>query len=182
MTDLYLYWKSLHIIFVVTWFAGLFYIVRLFVYQIEVQTKSENERLILAPQLALMSHRLWYIITWPSSILAILFAGLLLWETPYWLTQSWMHLKLGFVILLLAYHIKCHYLFKQLQHNTCKWTSTQMRLWNEGATLILFSVVFLVVLKDSLNWIYGVLSLFLFSFLLMMGVRIYKKWRTSKNN
>ncbi|MFT5985892.1 MAG: putative membrane protein, partial [Planctomycetota bacterium] len=70
----YNYLKSLHLIFVITWFAGLFYIVRLFVYQIEAQSKESPAREILSEQYKIMTKRLWYIITWPSMILAVGFA------------------------------------------------------------------------------------------------------------
>lgn len=72
--EYYNYLKSLHLIFVITWFAGLFYIVRLFVYQIEADAKPSPEREILQKQYKIMTYRLWYIITWPSAVLASIFA------------------------------------------------------------------------------------------------------------
>ena len=178
MLELYPYLKSLHLIFVITWFAGLFYIPRLFIYQIEAAEKPVSERQILTDQLKLMTRRLWFIITWPSAILAIFFGVLLIILMPAWLQQPWMHVKLGFVFLLILYHLKCHQLFKKLQKEMKTWTSTQMRLWNEGSTLILFAVVFLVILKSAVNWIYGVIGLFLLAILLMLGVKLYKTLRT----
>ena len=68
---MYFYVKALHIIFVVTWFSGLFYIVRLFIYSAEAHLKPEPERTILLRQFGQMQHRLWYIITWPSAILTL---------------------------------------------------------------------------------------------------------------
>jgi protoporphyrinogen IX oxidase len=124
-----------------------------------------------------MTKRLWYIITWPSAILASIFAFTLLFMIPEWLQQPWMHVKLGFVLLLYAYHIKCHFIFKQLQKDIVKWTSSQMRLWNEGSTLILFSVIFLVIVRDAINWIYGVIGIFLLAIILMLGIKIYKRIR-----
>ncbi len=173
----YLYIKALHLIFVVTWFAGLFYTPRLFIYQIETKEKPKNEQDILLPHLQLMTHRLWYIITWPSAVLATLFAIWLLYLSPMWLSQSWLHVKLGFVALLYAYHIKCHHLMNQLKNNTCTWSSNQMRLWNEGATIILFAVVFLVILKNAFDWIYGVIGIVSLGILLMLGIKVYKKYR-----
>lgn len=178
----YLYIKSLHLIFVVTWFAGLFYMPRLFIYQIEANKKPEIERNILSPQLQLMMKRLWFIITWPSAILATFFACWLLYLAPDWLKESWMHVKLGFVLLLFAYHFKCHHIYKQLLMGTCTWTSNQMRLWNEGSTLILFSVVFLVILKNAFNWIYGVIGIFVLGALLMLGIKMYKRIRDKNPN
>jgi len=178
--EIYNYLKSLHLIFVITWFAGLFYIVRLFVYQIEASQKSSPEKEILQRQYKIMTYRLWYIITWPSAVLASIFAFWMLLFTDLgkaWLQMPWMHVKLGFVFLLYLYHLKCHQLFKQLQKDDIKHTSNFMRLWNEGATVILFSVVFLVVLKNAVNWIYGVVGIILFSVLIMLGFRFYKKFR-----
>ncbi|MFC5047589.1 CopD family protein [Aquimarina hainanensis] len=182
MLAYYPYIKSLHLIFVITWFAGLFYIPRLFVYQIEASQKPSPEKEILGDQLKLMAKRLWFIITWPSAILATLFAIWLLILIPNYLEQPWMHVKLTFVILLFAYHLKSHQIFKQLQNDIVKWTSNQMRLWNEGSTIILFSVVFLVIVRDAINWIYGVIGIILLSILLMLGFKLYKKIREKNPN
>lgn len=175
--EYYNYIKSLHLIFVITWFAGLFYIVRLFVYHIEANDKPSPEKEILIKQYKLMSYRLWYIITWPSAVLATIFAITLLIIMPEWLKQPWMHVKLSFVFLLFLYHLKCHQIFKQLQNDEVKYTTGFMRLWNEGATLILFAVVFLVILKNAVNWIYGVIGIIAFSILLMLGYKFYKRIR-----
>ena len=181
--ELYNYLKSLHIIFVLTWFVGLFNIVRLFVYQIEAADKPSPDKEILQEQFKIMSYRLWYIITWPSAILASIFAFWILFFTDLgksWLQMPWMHIKLGFVFLLYLYHAKCQQIFNQLQRHEVKYTSNYMRLWNEGATLILFAVVFLVVLKNAFNWVYGVIGIFLFSVIIMLGFRFYKRIREKK--
>jgi protoporphyrinogen IX oxidase len=180
--EYYNYIKSLHLIFVITWFAGLFYIPRLFVYQIEAAQKPEPDKSILGAQLKLMSKRLWFIITWPSAILASIFAFWMLYLMPAWLEQDWMLVKLGFVALLYAYHLKCHFIFKELQADVVKWTSNQMRLWNEGSTIILFSVIFLVIVRDAVNWIFGVIGIILLSVILMMGFKIYQRIRSKNPN
>lgn len=182
MSDSYLYIKSLHLIFIITWFAGLFYIVRLFVYQIEAYQKSSPEKEIVGKQLKIMASRLWNIITWPSMILALVFGTILIILIPGWLSQSWMMVKLGFVALLIIYQFKCHQIFKQLQNDTVKYSSNYMRLFNEVPTLILFAVVFLVILKSAVNWIYGTAGIFIFAIILMMGFRIYKRIRENKNS
>ena len=175
--EYYNYIKSLHLIFVITWFAGLFYIPRLFIYHIEAQQKPAPESTILSEQLKLMARRLWYIISWPSAVLATIFALWLLHLAPYWLQQPWMQVKLVFVVLLIAYHIKTHLMFKSLQRDETHYTSNFMRLWNEGATLLLFAIVFLVILKSTLNMFYGLLALLCLAGILMLGIRLYKKTR-----
>lgn len=180
--EYYNYIKSLHLIFVITWFAGLFYIVRLFVYHIEANDKPSPDKEILIKQYKLMAYRLWYIITWPSAVLATLFAVTLLFIMPEWLQQPWMHVKLGFVFLLILYHLKCHSIFRQLQRDEVRHTSNFMRLWNEGATIILFAVVFLVILKNAVNWIYGVVGILLFSILIMLGFKFYKRVRAKNKS
>ncbi len=177
----FLYVKALHIIFIVTWFAGLFYIVRLFIYHVEAEKEEEPVKSILQNQYKLMEKRLWYIITWPSAILASLFAFLMLYQNPIYLEMSWMHVKLSFVLALYFYHFSCHKIYTQLQNNVIKYSSLKLRIWNEVATIILFSVVFLVVLKDAISWVWGVIGIILFSFLLMFGIKSYKKAREKKN-
>ena len=139
MTEYYNYIKSLHLIFVITWFAGLFYVPRLFINHIEASLKPSPDKEILTREFKLMTRRLWYIITWPSAILATLFAVWLLVLFPAWLQQPWMHVKLGFVFLLILYHLKNHQMFKQLQRDEIKYTSNFMRIWNEGATIRMYS-------------------------------------------
>ena len=117
---MYDYLKSLHLIFVITWFAGLFYIVRLFVYQIEANEKPSPEKEILQKQYKIMTYRLWYIITCPSAILATIFALSLLHLNSGLLEMSWMQVKLVFVVLLFIYHLKCHQIFKELQNDEVK--------------------------------------------------------------
>ena len=173
----YLYLKALHIIFVITWFAGLFYIVRLFIYHSEALKKEEPDRSILSRQLALMSKKLWFIITWPSAILNLTFGLSLLIVQPSWLQQPFMHIKLGFVFLLCLYHFACHKIYIQLQQGTAKYSSTQLRVFNEIATVILFAVVFLIVLKNQLNWVWGILGLVSFAVILMIAIKFYKRFR-----
>ena len=175
--EYYNYIKSLHLIFVVTWFAGLFYIPRLFVYQIEAFYKPSPDKEILGEQLKLMTKRLWFIITWPSAILATVFAVWLLILQPYWLQQPWMHVKLTFVFLLFLYQFQTHVYFKQLQNDVVKKTSNFMRMYNEGATFILFAIVFLVILKSAINWVFGVIGIFVLGVLLMLGFKVYKRIR-----
>ena len=176
----YNYIKALHLIFVITWFAGLFYIPRLFIYHIEASKKTKQEADILVPQLKIMTKRLWYIITWPSAILCIIFAFWLLLLIPSWIAQSWMHIKLTFVVLLIAYHLKTHQIFLKLQKDKIVYTSMFMRIWNEGATLLLFAIVFLVILKDSFHWVFGLFGILGLGVILVLGIRLYKKIRMGK--
>ncbi|WP_290700418.1 CopD family protein [Lacinutrix sp.] len=175
--EYYNYIKALHLIFVITWFAGLFYIPRLFVYQIEASQKPSPEKEILGKQLKLMAKRLWTIIAWPSAVLAVLFGLILFYLNPYLIKNDWMQVKLGFVVLLILYHLQTHAYFKQLQNGIVKKSSNFMRLWNEGATFILFAVIFLVLLKSAFNWIFGVAGIFVLGLLLMLGFKVYKNIR-----
>lgn len=178
---MYLYIKSLHIIFVVTWFAGLFYIVRLFIYQTEALQKKEPEKTILHNQLSKMAKLLWNVITWPSAIITLILASSLLVLQPSWLQQPFMHIKLTFVFFLYLYHFSCHYIYKKLQKGEIKYSSTQLRIWNEVATLFLVAVVFLIVLKNELNWIWGTVGFIGFGILLMVAIKIYKAFRKNKD-
>jgi putative membrane protein len=177
---LYLYVKSLHIIFVVTWFAGLFYIVRLFIYFAEAAEKPEPEKTILQNQFRIMQKRLWYGITWPSAILTLIFGTWMLYlYTGFQDIPGWLWLKIVFVAGLLFYHTSCHRIFKQQQNGIIKQTSTQLRIWNEVATLFLFAIVFLVVLKNTLDFLWGIIGLVVLGIILMLAIRIYKKLRNS---
>lgn len=173
----YLTLKALHIIFVITWFAGLFYIVRLFIYHTESLQKEEPERSILSRQLALMTKRLWFIITWPSAILTLIFGSSLLISQPAWLKQPFMHIKLGFVFILILYHLMCHRIYAQLQKGVVKFSSTRLRIFNEATTVILVAIVFLIVLKNEISWLWAILSLVGLGIILLIAIKLYKKRR-----
>ncbi len=172
---LFFYSKALHIIFVVTWFAGLFYFPRLLIYVTEAETQPEPGRSVLQNQLLLMQRRLWYGITWPSAVITLLL-GLNTWYN-YGSTPNWLIYKLILVAGLYVYHILCHLIFRQQQRGELRYTSTQLRVWNEVATLFLFGIVFLVVLKDALSMVWGMLGLLALLILLMIGIRVYRRIR-----
>lgn len=178
MVDSYNIIKSLHIIFMVSWFAGLFYIVRLFIYHVEAEDKDELEKGILQAQYKLMQKRLWYIISWPAMILTVLFGVWMFVLNPELLEDSFMHVKLSFATLLLVYHFICHKMLLNLQGDVVKYTSGKLRIWNEVATLFLVAIVFIVELRHSMNWLYGVVGFFSVAVLLMLGIKLYKKTRS----
>ncbi|RYY37453.1 MAG: protoporphyrinogen oxidase HemJ [Sphingobacteriaceae bacterium] len=177
---MYDYIKSIHIIFVVCWMAGLFYIVRLFIYHTEAQQRPEPEKSILSKQFEIMERRLWYVISVPSMIITIIAGIAMLVLVPAWLHQGWMHIKLTFVLGLIGYHHICQSKMKQMRNGVFKWTSTQLRIWNEVATIFLFAIVFLVVLKSAINWIFGLIGLVVFALIVMSAVKIYKYFREKK--
>ncbi len=173
----YLTIKSLHIIFVVSWFAALFYIVRLFIYDVEANQRPSSESQLIQTQLRIMQKRLWYIIGWPAMVLTVVFGVWMLVLNETLLDLPWMHVKLGMVVALLLYHFACERILRQLVKGKVPMRSVQLRLWNELATLFLVSIVFLVVMKDSMDWVYGVLGFFGTAVALMLGIQLYKKLR-----
>ena len=170
-------WKALHIIFVVSWFAGLFYIIRLFIYHTEAQSKDEVAKKILSDQFEIMEKRLWWIITTPAMILTIVFGTLMLIANPYLMKEGWMHIKLAFVALLLVYHFGSQSMMFKMKLGIFKHKSGKLRLWNEVATLGLVAIVFLVVMKDNLSWIKGTVGFFAVAVALMIAIKIYKRTR-----
>ena len=172
---MYFYIKALHIIFVVTWFAGLFYMVRLFIYSSEANQKPEPDRSILFKQLALMQNRLWYIITWPSAVITVILGGWL-WYL-YGSLPMWLLVKLCFVLGLLLYHYSLHVIFIQQSRGIFKYTSQQLRMWNEVATLFLFIIVMLAVVKQMLSVAWGLAGIFALGIVLMIATKLYKKYR-----
>lgn len=175
MTSLYL--KAAHIIFVVTWFAGLFYMPRLFVYLAEAQGKDEPERSILSKQLNMMASRLWYGITWPSAVITLGLGTSMLINQPIWLTYGFMHIKLTLVFFLFLYHLSLQYILINFKKGNFKYSGQQLRVWNEVATLFLIAIVFLIVLKSAISMAWGLLGLILVSLVIMMGIKLYKKFR-----
>jgi protoporphyrinogen IX oxidase len=175
---MYNYIKALHITFIVTWFSGLFYMVRLFIYNTEAAEKPEPEKGILQRQLQLMTRRLWVGITWPSAILTAIFGPwmwILMGSLP-----TWLMIKLCFVLGLYLYHFSLQVIYKEQTRGIFRFSSTQLRIWNEVATIFLVAIVMLAVVKQNMSWAWGLLGLVLFVILLMSAIKIYKGIRTRK--
>jgi putative membrane protein len=176
---MYPYLKALHIIFVVTWFAGLFYMPRLFIYATEAGSRPGMERNVLREQFKVMMKRLWYGITWPSAVLTLVLGTSVLvnggWYTTLLAPQGrWLLIKLVFVVFLYGYHWSLHRIFKQEMNNRYLYTSQQLRLWNEVATIFLIAIVMLAVVKQGMSLLWGLVGLAVFIALLMSAIRIYK--------
>ncbi len=172
------YILALHIVFIVTWFAGLFYIVRLFIYMTEANDKPEPDKAILQAQYRIMMRRLWYGITWPSAVMTFIFGPWLLFVYRLaYLTEAFFILKLCFVFGLALYHLQCHVIFKQLQAGTFKHSSMWLRAYNEVASVLLVAIVFIIELKSNENGMWLAVSLILFSTALYLGIQLYKKSR-----
>jgi protoporphyrinogen IX oxidase len=175
--EAYLWFKTLHIVGVVVWFAGLFYLVRLFIYHREAAELEAPLRQAFEEQYGLMERRLANIITTPGMVVAVAMAvGLLLVE-PAWLKQAWMHAKLGVVAALLVYHGFCYRLMGQLLRGECQWSGRQLRALNELPTLLLVLVVMLVVFKAQFPT--GAATWFLVALVVFMAasIQFYARWR-----
>lgn len=175
---MYNYIKALHIIFIVTWFSGMFYIVRLFIYNTEAGEKNEPEKNILRNQFTVMIKRLWLGITWPSAILSAIF-GPWLWILLNFL-PDWLLVKLFFVAGLYVYHFTLHAIYKQQINGVFKYSSQQLRIWNEVATIFLVVIAMLAVVKQNISVLWGLVGLVLFVILLMSAIKIYKNIRNRK--
>jgi len=173
-----LYIKAIHIIFVVTWFAGLFYIVRLFIYHVEAEDNPNKK--VLQNQFTIMESKLWNIITTPAMILTLISGIAMLIINPSYLQFGWMHIKISFVLILLIYHILSGRMLRKLKKGTLKMTSGQLRLWNELATLLLVAIVLIVVMQNTLNWIWGLIGLAGLALILVIGIRVYKRFKAIK--
>lgn len=176
----FLYLKAVHIVFVVTWFAGLFYFPRLLIYITESHLKAEPEKSILLKHFHPMARRLWYGITWPSAVVTLGVGTAMLVNQPEWLEQGFMHVKLTLVLLLYGYHLSLQYVLNRLEKGIVKFSSQQLRIWNEVATLFLIAIVFIIVLKNALSMVWGLVGLIIVTFAILMGIKWYKKFRDDK--
>ncbi len=178
--EAYLWFKALHIIGVVVWFAGLFYLVRLFIYHVEAEEMDLSVRVQFKHQYSLMEKRLANIITTPGMVLTISMAAGLLYIQPSWLSQGWMQVKISFVLGLLVYHFYCYKIMNQLQNNVINYTGQQLRALNELPTILLVIVVMLVVFKNQFptsaaTWLIVGLVIFMAA-----SIQFYARWRRLK--
>jgi len=174
--DAYLYIKALHLVAVVSWFAGLLYTVRLFIYHVEAAARPEPERSILNREYARMESMLWFRIAWPAMIATAVFGLWLMYLTGAW-ASGWFHLKAFLLTVLLAYHLVSGRILKDLAADRCRLSSLQLRLWNETATLLLFAIVFTAVLKNVPAAGKGMLGVAAFAAVLLGALRIFRRKR-----
>ena len=171
----YLYLKVFHIIGVIVWFAGLFYLGRLFVYHREADERPESESTTLKSQFSLMERRLYYGIAWPGLCISLVFGVALIIASGF---PGWLHTKLVFVVVLVVYHLWCGHLRKLLLKENCSWNGIKFRLFNEIPTLLLFSIVFIVVFKDAISW--NTLLFILIGLILVIGGAVHLRARRRK--
>jgi len=173
--------KAIHIIGIVSWFAGLFYWVRIFIYHVEAEDRPDTEKRILKAQFALMEKRVYKVITNPAMFITIIAGGWMLYLNTSLLSQPWMHVKLFLVFLLIGYQHVCLGIMKKLEQGTNRYTAGQLRGVNEIATLFLVAIVVLAMLKNIANFGYVFVALLLLGVLLFMGIKAYKKTRIKED-
>lgn len=173
----YYWFKAFHIVGFVVWFAGLFYLVRLFIYHAEANQEPEPAKTILKNQYQIMEKRLYHIITIPGMIVTLAMAGGILYTNLDLFHETWLHFKLGFVGILLVYHHYCGRLMKQLAANECKWSGQQLRALNEAPTLLLVIIVMLAIFKNNLPTDITAWVIFGLVILMAASIQIYAKIR-----
>jgi len=177
----YLSIKAIHLIFVICWFAGLFYIGRIFIYYKEAESREINERKILQKQFLLMAERVMSIIIWPSVFLASTFGSLMIYYNPGLLDVLWMKIKLLIVFLLIIYVIFCQYILSSMKKGVLNISEGKLRFFSEGATLFLIAIVSIASLKTQVSWIYFTIIFIVISISLSLLIKIYKKYILNKN-
>ena len=176
----YLAIKALHLIFVICWFSGLFYIGRIFIYHKEAESKPDNERLVLQIQFLIMAERLMYIILWPSVLFTTVFGWIMIYKNPALLELIWMKIKLILVSLLILYVVICQYFLNQMKKGKLFISEFRLRLFSEAATLFLISIVFIATLKNNVTWLYATAYFFIIAIVLIYLVKAYKKFILKK--
>jgi putative membrane protein len=178
---LHLYLKSLHIIGFVAWFAGLFYLVRMFVYHAEAADKPALMQEDWKKQYTAMQWRVYKIICNPAMMITWTFGISMLINNPAFLYESWLQIKLVLLVLLTIYHIFCKMNIKRLENDLEPFTSFQYRLMNELPTLFLVAIVLLAVVKSLLNFLYLFGGILIFGVILYLIAKRYRKFRENKD-
>ncbi|AIH01407.1 hypothetical protein AWR41_01755 [Riemerella anatipestifer] len=176
----YLIIKALHIIFLVSYFAGIFYLVRLFVYYKDTDDFDTPKQTVLREQYLFMMRRLWNIITVPAGVLMLLFGIILIIMNPYLMKMPWFHLKLSFLIGLAVYHYWCWkkvLVVKNLNFSELSTSNLKLRQANEIATFLLFLVVFTVILKAFVidYWWQLIVGFLVLVVVIMLTVKLVNK-------
>nr|WP_298249570.1 protoporphyrinogen oxidase HemJ [uncultured Halomonas sp.] len=141
---MYLWFKALHLIAMVTWFAAMFYLPRLYVYHAQARDRGEQQAI---DHFLVMERKLYRGIMTPSMIAVLVFGAVMLVLNPGWLAQGWIHAKLLLVALLVGYHHVCLIYLKQFAEARCRRGHVFFRWFNELPVFALLIIVFLAVLK-----------------------------------
>ncbi|WP_204102131.1 MULTISPECIES: protoporphyrinogen oxidase HemJ [Spirulina sp. CCY15215] len=173
----YFWFKAFHLIGVVVWFAGLFYLVRLFVYHAEASQRDEPAQTILKAQYEIMEKRLYHIITMPGMVVTVAMAIGLISTEPEILKSGWLHIKLFLVALLIGYHFFCGRIMKKLAQGECNWTGQQFRALNEAPTILLITIVLLAVFKGNLPLDTTTWLIFALVVAMIASIQLYAKKR-----
>ena len=163
--------KALHLIGMVSWMSGAFYLVRIMVYHAEALAGPEPERAALSRQYNVMEWKAYKVILQPAVVITWTFGVLMLALNPGWLQQGWMHVKLLFVVLFTGYTHFCKGQIRRLENGTATFTHVHYRALNEIPTIILAAAVFLAVYKNTINWWMLVSGLAIFGALIFSAVR-----------
>jgi protoporphyrinogen IX oxidase len=177
--DWYKLITALHVISMVSFFAGTFHVLRLFIHHKDAEKKFDPERAILVKQFIKMERFGWYTITWPSLVLMVLSGIWLLVKNPGLMTESWMYAKLGFSALLIVHHLINQRLFDRIRTNRLSWGGAGLRLWNLGAVAFLFALVFLVAMKSSLGTVWGLVGALILGIAIALTAMMYRTKRSS---
>jgi protoporphyrinogen IX oxidase len=171
IADWYSIAKALHLIGMVSWMAGVFYLVRIMVNHAMALEQPEPVRGVLAPQFSQMSWKAYRIIIRPAVVITWSFGVMMLCIQTAWLRQGWMHVKLLLLVLFSVYTHACQHHIRLLEHGSTRYNHVYYRALNEVPTLFLVSIVFLAVFKDRINWIYLAVGVGLFAGLIFNAVR-----------
>jgi len=175
--EAYLWFKALHIIGVIVWFSGLFYLVRLFIYHEESRSMEDELKIAFNNQYTLMEKRLANIITTPGMILALSMAICMVIMQPSWLSEKWLQIKISFVLGLVIYHYVCYKIMNSLQNGTSTISAKNLRLLNELPTLLLFIIVLLVIFKNNFPTSIATWSVFGLIIFMLASIQLYAKIR-----
>jgi protoporphyrinogen IX oxidase len=174
--------KALLLIFTVTFFAGTFHIVRLFVAHREALAKWEPDRAILSKQFGLLERRALYYLIWPSLIAVLALGCWLVIQRPGVLKLPFMQVGLGIVAMLAGYHITVQRIYGRLKRGELRWSALQLQLWAQGATVLLVAVIMVALMRDRLTWVWGSLGLVVMGGLVMVAIASVRKRGLADND
>ena len=174
-----LYFKALHIFGFVAWFAGLFYLVRMFVYHVEAGQKTEPDKSILQAQFTLMQHRVYKIIcntaailTWTCGI-----AMIYLYGYDWFVQNTWLHIKLVLLVVLTVYHLYCKSIIVKLEQGNFVMSAFNFRLFNELPSVLLLTIVLLASLRSMSEFIGTIPYIIVFMVSVFAIAKFYKYLR-----
>lgn len=181
-SDMTAFLQALQIFALVAYFGGTFHLVRLFLAHRSAMARWEPDRAILLKAFGSMERNALYFLVWPALLTVIIIGLWHLWQEPGSLADPFTQVLLGFSAVLVGYHLTAHSLYRKLGHGEAAWNTFGLQLFAQGATALLFILTTILIYRQQLGWMAGIIGLAVITAIMLYAVFASGKGKTENND